>query len=429
MCPFIILYSRAAYLARRRWLRRGGENGTGFPYAGICVVKINKFHKKKLSGIENLLKTIDTVGKSCYHNIVKQPETLPERFPAKHVRERSTEYDVTIKDIARLSGVSVSTVSRVLNNRPDVSDENRRRVRAIIESSNYIPNNSARDLVRTKSDAIGLVVRGRSNPFYTDIIRAIEQGITERGYTMVMQQIGTSDDEVKRAAVMEREKRLRGLILLGGRSDYTPAEVALLNVPFVCCSYSNHYGTLRDEMYSSVSIEDEEEAYRAVMELYRRGHRRIAALVSRPDDRSISQLRYQGYARALADCGLPLEEELVLCAGSYDIRDAYDAARRALNAGADFTALFAIADNMAIGAMRALHETGRRIPEDCSVIAIDGLTVSEYIHPVLATLCQPMEEMGRRSVEILLDLVEGRGTQRHETLPTALREGASMRRL
>ena len=257
---------------------RGGENGTGFPYAGICVVKINKFHEKKLSGIENLLKAIDTVGKSCYHSIVKQPETLPERFPAKPVRERSTEYDVTIKDIARLSGVSVSTVSRVLNNRPDVSDENRRRVRAIIESSNYIPNNSARDLVRTKSDAIGLVVRGRSNPFYTDIIRAIEQGITERGYTMVMQQIGTSDDEVKRAAVMEREKRLRGLILLGGRSDYTPAEVALLNVPFVCCSYSNHYGTLRDEMYSSVSIEDEEEAYRAVMELYRRGHRRIAAL-------------------------------------------------------------------------------------------------------------------------------------------------------
>lgn len=228
---------------------------------------------------------------------------------------------------------------------------------------------------------------------------------------------------------MEREKRLRGLILLGGRSDYTPAEVALLNVPFVCCSYSNHYGTLRDEMYSSVSIEDEEEAYRAVMELYRRGHRRIAALVSRPDDRSISQLRYQGYARALADCGLPLEEGLVLCAGSYDIRDAYDAARRALNAGTDFTALFAIADNMAIGAMRALHETGRRIPEDCSVIAIDGLTVSEYIHPMLSTLCQPMEEMGRCSVEILLDLVEGRGTQRHETLPTALREGASMRRL
>ena len=266
---------------------RGGENGTGFPYAGICVVKLNKFHAKKLSGIENLLKAIDTVGKSCYHSIVKQPETLPERFPAKPVRERGTEYDVTIKDIARLSGVSVSTVSRVLNNRPDVSDENRRRVRAIIESSNYIPNNSARDLVRTKSDAIGLVVRGRSNPFYTDIIRAIEQGITERGYTMVMQQIGTSDDEVKRAAVMEREKRLRGLILLGGRSDYTPAEVALLNVPFVCCSYSNHYGTLRDEMYSSVSIEDEEEAYRAVMELYRRGHRRIAALVSRPDDRSI----------------------------------------------------------------------------------------------------------------------------------------------
>lgn len=88
---------------------------------------------------------------------------------------------MTIKDIARLCGVSVSTVSRVLNDRPDVNEENRRRVLEVIESSNYIPNNTARDLVKTKSDAIGLVVRGVSNPFYTDIIRAVEDGITARG--------------------------------------------------------------------------------------------------------------------------------------------------------------------------------------------------------------------------------------------------------
>ena len=324
---------------------------------------------------------------------------------------------MTIKDIARLCGVSVSTVSRVLNDRPDVSEENRRRVLEVIESSNYIPNNTARDLVKTKSDAIGLVVRGVSNPFYTDIIRAVEDGITAEGFTMVMQQIGTCDDEIKRGAMMEREKRLRGIVFLGGRSDYTPEELTMLNVPFVCCSYA------------SVSIADEEEAYRAVTELYRCGHRRIAALVARTDDRAISQLRYQGYLRALADCGLPTEEELVIRAGSFDIGDAYRATAERLRRGADFTAVFSIADNMALGAMRALREAGCRVPEDCSVIAIDGLTMSEYFHPMLTTLCQPMEEMGRRSVEILMDMIHGRGRPRCETVRTVLRRGASVRRI
>ena len=197
---------------------------------------------------------------------------------------------MTIKDIARQCSVSVSTVSRVLNDRPDVSDDVRRKVLSAIKASNYIPNNSARDLVRTKSDAIGLIVRGVSNPFYTDIIRTIESTITDAGFTMVMQQIGACDDEVKCGAVMEREKRLRGIIFLGGRFDYTPADLALLNVPFVCCSYSNRYGTLTEGEYSSVSIADGDTAQQAVEELYRHGHRRIAALISRPDDQSISHL-------------------------------------------------------------------------------------------------------------------------------------------
>lgn len=334
---------------------------------------------------------------------------------------------MTIKDIARLSGVSISTVSRVLNNRPDVSDESRRRVLATIECSNYIPNNSARDLVKTKSDAIGLVVRGVGNPFYTDIIRAAEREITARGCTMVMQQIGSGDDEVKCGAIMEREKRLRGIVFLGGRFDYTPADLTLLNVPFVCCSFSNHYGTLKDSEYASVSIADEETAYRAVCHLLENGHRRIAALISCPDDRSISQLRYQGYLRALAQYGIEPEARLVIRTDSFDIHQAYRAMVDHLQRDDDFTALFAIADNMAIGAMRALREHGRKIPEDCSIVAIDGIDVSAYIDPPLTTLCQPMDELGRRSAQILLDMVEGQAACRHETLPTVLRAGQSVR--
>ena len=335
---------------------------------------------------------------------------------------------MTIKDIAKLSGVGVSTVSRVLNDRPDVSEESRRRVLDVIARYNYLPNNSARSLVRTKSDAIGLVVRGVQNPFYTGIIRAIERDLDAAGCTMVMRQIGSSEDEIKCGAMMEREKRLQGIIFLGGRSDYSPAEIALLNVPFVCCSYTNAYGTLEAGDYSSVSIADEQEAYRAVMELHKNGHTRIAALTADPDDSSISQLRYSGYARALRDMGIPHEAEDVIRCTDFTIEAAYLAMRERLTRSADFTAVFAIADDMAIGAMRALRESGRSIPEDCSVIAIDGLTVSEYIYPMLTTLCQPTEEMGTKSVEILLDVIRG-GEQRHLTVPTTLRAGESVRDL
>ena len=336
---------------------------------------------------------------------------------------------MTIKDIAKLCNVSVSTVSRVLNDRPDVSEDVRRKVLSAIKDSNYIPNNSARDLVRTKSDAIGLVVRGVSNPFYTDIIRAIESTITQAGFTLVMQQIASCDDEIKCGAVMEREKRLRGIIFLGGQFDYTAADLALLNVPFVCCSYSNRYGTLTEGEYSSVSIADEETAKEAVRELYRHGHRRIAALISRPDDQSISQLRYEGYVSALEELGLEFDPGLVISAGGFNIRDAYNAVSERLQQGAEFTALFAIADSMAIGAMRALLDAGKAVPRDCSVIAIDGLELSEYIEPPLTTLCQPMEEMGRRSAQILLGMLRGHGVHCCEVLPTQLREGGSVQSL
>ena len=224
---------------------------------------------------------------------------------------------MTIKDIAKLSGVGVSTVSRVLNDRPDVSEESRRRVLEVIAEHNYLPNNSARSLVRTKSDTVGLVVRGVQNPFYTDIIRAIEHKLDLAGYTMVMRQIASGDDEVKCGAVMER--------------DFT-------------------------------------------------------------------------------------------------VESGCRAKRERLKRPADFTAVFAIADDMAIGAMRALRESGRSIPEDCSIIAIDGINVSEYIHPMLTTLCQPMTAMGTKSVELLLGVIRG-GAHDHLTLPTTLRAGESVRDL
>lgn len=335
---------------------------------------------------------------------------------------------MTIKDIAKLCGVSVTTVSRVLNNHPDVSRENREKVLSVIKQTNFIPNNSARSLVKTKSDNIGVLARGISNPFYTVIIRAMEERIRSRGYTMVLQQIESHDDELAYGAMMERDKRLKGIIFLGGRSDYKPEDISALNVPFVCCTYGNQYGTLPRNAYSSVSIADENAAYYATMELYRAGHERIAALICRPDDQSISQLRYQGYRKALSDCALVADEALRICSASYNVQDAYNAVRQWLKTKPVFTALFCISDMMAIGAMRALREAGYCVPEDCSVIAIDGLEITDYTYPRLTTYCQPVVEIGQHSADILLNLLEGKDEHRQEILLTSLRTGESVSR-
>ena len=333
---------------------------------------------------------------------------------------------MTIKDIAKISGVSVSTVSRVLNNHPDVSEDVRHKVMAVVEEYNYIPNNSARALGQSKSDNIGLIVRGISNPFYTSIIHEIEQDIEKAGYTLVMQQIGSCDDELLAGAMMERDKRLRGLIFLGGRLDSTKDQIAGIGVPFVNCSSNNAYGTLDADSYSSVSIDDTQTAYEAVKELYKEGHRRIAVLLARPDDGSVSQIRYEGYVKALTEAGMAPDEDLIMSVDSYNIADAYYGTKKWLEKGIAFDAIFAISDNLAMGAMRAMREKGIDVPGQCSIVAIDGIEVSEYMAPALSTYCQPMKELGRTSVELLIDLVEKKGKHRQIILPTIFREGGTI---
>ena len=333
---------------------------------------------------------------------------------------------MTIKDIAELCGVSVSTVSRVLNNHPDVSAANRERVLSVVRSSHYVPNTSARDLVRSPSDAIGLVVRGVGNPFFTGVIRAIEEACGHAGYTMVLHQIRSGEDELRAGAELARSKRLRGLILLGGRFDYTPELTAPLGIPFVCCTYTNRFGSLPADSYSSVSIDDRQAAYRIVRMLTRQGHHKIAVILDSLEDHSISQLRYQGYCQALEESGIPLDPALVEESVTFDMQAGYTAIENLLARRNDFTAVFVISDAMAVAAMKALHDHGRQVPQDCSVAAIDGIDMSAYTIPTLTTLVQPQEELGRRSVEILVDMIEQRGENRHILVDTAIRTGGSV---
>ena len=337
---------------------------------------------------------------------------------------------MTIKDIARACGVSVSTVSRVLNNHPDVREAVRSQVLQEVERSGYIPNNSARDLVRSRSDAVGVVVRGTGNLFFSDMLKTISGELEQRGYTMVLHFIDSDADEVKAGAILEREKKLRGLLFLGGRFDYSPAELGLIGVPYVCCSYTNSFGSLNEQDYSSVCIDDYQTAYRAVEYLIDLGHRRIAALVPSCSDRSISELRYNGYRAALRDHGLAFDPALLMeTGGCFEMPETYAGMCGLLERNVDFTAVFTLSDTTAMAAMKALQDHGRRVPEDVSVIAIDGLAVSAYTNPTLTTMVQPAEAMGRESVRILLDRLERSGAAAHLRLEAPIREGASVRRL
>ena len=333
---------------------------------------------------------------------------------------------MTIKDVAEYCGVSISTVSRVMNGHPDVRENVRAKVMAAIQELHYVPNNSARDLVRPQTDTIGVVLRGAENPFLMSVLRSIEQAVAAADYTLVLQQIGTDDDEVAAGASLIRSKRLRGLILLGGSFDYTPERTAALDVPFVCCSFTGSFSSLDKSQYSSVSIDDYAEAYRAVQLLICQEHRRIAVLLGSVQDHSISELRYRGYCDALRAAGIELDPELVAESGSFEMADVYTATQHLLERRSDITALFTISDLMGIASIKALHSAGRRVPEDCSVISIDGIEMTRYTVPTLTTLVQPRRQMGAEAVRILLDVLEERGPHTHIRLETALREGETV---
>ena len=148
-------------------------------------------------------------------------------------------------------------------------------------------------------------------------------------------------------------------------------------------------------------------------------------LVNDPADRSIGMLRYAGYVRALREAGIEPDPALLIRTNSFALPDAYARTREFLAGNPDFTALFALSDSMAVAAMRALHDTGRSVPEDCSVIAIDGLALTEYTVPALTTMAQPKEELGDVAVQLLAEMLDGKGC-RHVFANAVLRAGESV---
>ena len=332
---------------------------------------------------------------------------------------------MNIRDIARLSGVGVSTVSRVLNNHPDVKESTRKKVLEVIKESNYIPNNSARILKQNNTKNIGVLVKGVFNPFFSEMITVIGNKIEENKYTMILQQNDYAlGQDVDLLVSFIKEKRLQGIICLGGNfTDIDEDSFLNIDVPIVITSVNN-ISNKGKENYSTVGIDDVKSSYNATEYIINKGHKNIAMMIGEKNDFGISWWRYKGFVKALEKHGLESNRDNVLI-GDYSPSVAYEEAKKYLMENKDTTAIFAISDRMAIGVAKAVSDLGLVVGKDISIVGFDGLEESEFYTPGITTVKQPKKELATQSVELLFDLLKGEKNNEHIILDTNLVERES----
>ncbi|MCL2364631.1 MAG: LacI family transcriptional regulator [Defluviitaleaceae bacterium] len=328
--------------------------------------------------------------------------------------------DANIFDIARMAGVSKSTVSRVLNGHAGVSKATRARVLQAIDECTYIPNNAARNLSSITTQSVVLLVHGIANPFFSRVITLIFEEMRGKNYELILHNCELSDDiSITDVAVgIYKEKRPKGMIILGGHFEETYAPLRAMELPIVMVSATIR-GITDRLWFSSITIDDEREGERLAGHICQSGHKDIAVIGQ-------SYFRERGMRRVLEDSGVRTHIADLDYDRAYQFKIGYKAAKKMLAQGG-FTCFVCLSDVLAIGALRAIHENGLRVPEDISIVGFDGIENSAYTNPPLTTFVQPYEEMAAQSVEILLGIIECTRTHAHIILQTTLDEGASFR--
>lgn len=333
---------------------------------------------------------------------------------------------LTIKDIAKLSGVSITTVSRVLNNHPDVSQETRQNVMEVVNLYHYTPNTNAKNLKQQISNIVSLIVRGRQSSFLTDIAERIIEAGRQRGQKFLLDFIDESGDELETARQHMAERKVKGIIFLGSNIAGRAEEIA--NLPLSCVFATVDTSSLHLPGVSSISINNRESARMAIDFLLQNGHQRIAIFGGRREvDDGIGQ-RYQGAIQSFEALGHSYDESLyVQC--SFQMEKAYQTAMEFLSKQAGFTAVFAMSDIIAMAVVRALYDNGLRVPEDVSVIGFDGTILAKYMLPRLTTIAQPADQIAEGSVALILRLLENPADSENILLPSMLCQGESVRPL
>lgn len=339
---------------------------------------------------------------------------------------------ITIKDVARLCGVGVSTVSRAINNHPDINEETKQKVLQIIKENNYIPNNSARNLKRSVSRTIAVLIKGIDNPFFSGMIKIFEEEIQKKKYSFILHRVDEGEDEVDVAIELVKEKKLKGIIFLGGYFSHSQEKLDQLDVPFVLSTIA-----ITDKMeagrFSSVSVDDIAESYKMVDYLCRLGHEKIGILAATPYDESIGKLRLEGYEKALKDHGIAPREEWCFYSQEdiecYTMANGYELMKKVMASENGITAVFAVSDSIAIGACKAVFDAGKRVPEDYCVAGFDGLDMAHYYNPTITTIRQPVEEMAHATIRILFDIIRNKSQNQQRIFQAQLLEGQSTRKI
>jgi LacI family repressor for deo operon, udp, cdd, tsx, nupC, and nupG len=316
-----------------------------------------------------------------------------------------------IREVAAIAGTSVATVSRALGNSPEVSQQTRKHVREIVERLGYTPNAQPAILRNARTNLIVALVGNIANPFFSEVIRGIDIVARRNGYSVLL-----GDTQYDQTAEMEywrlvATKQADGIITLLPRLQPRPAGAP---IPVV-----NAGERLKDSKVTSVYVNNTAAAATATEYLVSLGHREIAML-SGPLDTPVCADRYSGYKRALTKAGIEFDPRLFVT-GDFSVESGVHAVRELLKTEVKFTALFCANDEMAMGAILAIKESGRRVPGDISVVGFDDIQFARFSDPPLTTIAQPKMELGSEAMTLLLKILQDRSTPpQKRVLPTQL---------
>lgn len=308
---------------------------------------------------------------------------------------------VTIHDVAAAAGVSINTVSRVLNDRPDVGPETRARVQRVIADLGYRPNRLARSLIQRSSRTIGLVVTDCTNPNTARQIRVVQQTMAAANYGVMI--VDTQEDGAQQQDAIHRleENVVDGIILTPAAAHGASLADLARRLPLVLLNRE-----VLEPVSADVVLNDNAGgAHLAASHLIARGHTRIAYVTARRDVSTVRE-RLRGYAHALAAAGIPSDDRLIARA-EITVEDAAAATADLLRLDPRPTAILAYNDFMAVGVLSALQASGLAVPGDVAIVGYDDIVYAPYLQVPLTTVAQQTHEMGRAAAAILLDRLGG----------------------
>ena len=325
---------------------------------------------------------------------------------------------MTIKDLSAQTGYSVGTISRVLNHQPNVSQKARDTILRAASECGFTLNANAKQLKQQHSNTILVLVKGTHNKVFALLVESIQDQIAETNYALVVDYMDESENEVLRALQLIREKKPLGILFLGGNKEPFLADFDKIKLP--CVLVTNDASQFPFPNLSSVSSDDKLAGKMAIEHLISLGHRKIAIIAGDHTYSDIGRLRYEGAMEAFREHGIAFDPETDCETVRYSCQDGYDAAQRLLQRDRDFTAIFAMSDVMAVGAIRGLRDEGKHVPEDVSVVGFDGVELGEFFIPRLASISQNVEALADRSFRMLLENIEENTAAHYEILPVSL---------